>query len=222
MATPEQTARNYEELAHFYETQHDVQMRDRFLLLAAEATLRAGRTADAERLRSRLLQVAPHNLLKPFGSLAEAMKSADVQNYISGLRRSYPPDKAEQMLAAYRLKPGEARPSPAQTEGLRPPLAKEPAAPSVPHGSGEVYRLKEEAKKGSGPGPALPKERAVLAPAPRRPAASPSPWRNGRVDLVGQEAASGAWVATLLGWVILLAGAGLAAVALAGPFWAHQ
>src|SRR5437870_6932776 len=102
MPSAEQATRIYRELAEDYGRQGQAQMRDRFLVLAADAALAAGQHAEAERLRGRLLQHNPHHLLKPYNSFAEAMKSADVQNYVSALRRSHPYEKAENLLEGLR------------------------------------------------------------------------------------------------------------------------
>src|SRR5579859_3103036 len=111
MQSVDQTVRVYQDLANIYVQQGQAQMRDRFLVLAAEAMYSAGRIDEAERLRGRLLQVNPHHLFKPFASLTEAMKSADVKNYLEGLRRTYPPEKAAHLLESLRT--GKDEPSPA-------------------------------------------------------------------------------------------------------------
>src|SRR6266849_4992682 len=117
MASAEQATRIYRELAEDYGRQGQAQMRDRFLVLAADAALAAGQQDEAERLRGRLLQHNPHHLLKPYSSFAEAMNSMDVQNYVSALRRNHPYEKAEHLLEG--LRQGKARPptsSPSESE----------------------------------------------------------------------------------------------------------
>jgi hypothetical protein len=84
----------YRELADGYAARGQPQFRDRFLVLAADTALAAGDRAEAERFRLRLLAVNPHHLLKPYSSFAQAMESSDVQTYVSGLRRDYPPEVA--------------------------------------------------------------------------------------------------------------------------------
>src|SRR6266511_1725360 len=103
-----QPLRVYQELADWYERQAQAQLRDRFLLLAADAALNGGQADEAERLRIRLLQQSPHHMLKPFASFAEATRSPDVQGYLSDLRQTYPPEAAAEMLAS--LRGGEAGP----------------------------------------------------------------------------------------------------------------
>jgi hypothetical protein len=121
MPSDEKVIQIYEELAAWYARQGLDQLRDRFLVLAADAALNAGKADQAERLRARLLENSPHHLLKPFGSLAEALKTPDVQNYVSGLRRGYPPESAASLLE--NLRSGKTGSEAAQT---RPPTA--PAA----------------------------------------------------------------------------------------------
>src|SRR5205085_12401189 len=102
MPSTDQTARVYRELADEYERRGDAPMRDRFLVLAADAALSAGRPQEAEELRGRLLRHNPHHLLNPYFSFAEAAESADVGNYLNALRRNHPADKAEQTLASFK------------------------------------------------------------------------------------------------------------------------
>src|SRR5262245_38789362 len=73
MSSVDQTVRVYQDLANLYVQQGQAQMRDRFLVLAADAMHAAGRNDEAERLRGKLLQVNPHHLFKPFRSVAEAL-----------------------------------------------------------------------------------------------------------------------------------------------------
>ena len=105
----ENLLRVYKELADCYERQRQPPMRDRFLVLAADAALLANRPDEAETLRLRLLKVNPHHLLKPYASFAQALKSPDVLTYIKDLRVDYPANVAEDLLR--RL----------QTEDKRPP-----------------------------------------------------------------------------------------------------
>jgi hypothetical protein len=121
--TSEQTICNYERLAEAYDRQGQSQMRDRFLVLAADAALAAGRTSEAEAYRTRLLQSNPHHLLKPYASLVEAMKNPDVQNYVTALRRSHPPEKSGQLLDTVRREGSES--------GEAASSSREPNKPSV-------------------------------------------------------------------------------------------
>jgi hypothetical protein len=164
----------YQELANWYEQTGQAQMRDRFLVLAADAALSAGRAEQADRLRLRLLQQNPHHLLKPYGSMAEALKAPDVQNYVADLRRSYTPETAEHLL--HSLRPDTGGPGPRKSP---PP----PPAPEPPRESPEVlkfYRVQEEPGAGL-PEPLaqrqIPVTRPAPQPAPPKPAAPPPPAR---------------------------------------------
>jgi len=122
--------RVYKELADWYDRQRQPQMRDRFLVLAADAALAAGQADEAERLRQRLMQVNPHHLLKPYHSFAEALEAPDVQTYVNDLRVNYPLDVAEDLLRS--LREGE-RPAPAPpSRGPAPAPAKPPLPPTSP------------------------------------------------------------------------------------------
>jgi cell division septation protein DedD len=88
----------YQELADRYESLQQPSMRDRFLLLAADAAFANGQIELAERLRTRLLRHNPDHLLRPYRSFAEARQSADVQTYLRDLRLNYPVDRAREIL----------------------------------------------------------------------------------------------------------------------------
>src|ERR1700730_8580258 len=102
MASTDKMVRIYQELADYYDSHNQAPVRDRMLVLAADAALSAGRTEEAERMRARLLQLNPPHLLKPFASFPEAAKSPDVRSYLAGLRRTYPPETATQLLESLR------------------------------------------------------------------------------------------------------------------------
>jgi len=130
MPSVNQVLEIYQDLADWYEQRGQAQLRDRFLVLAADAALTAGRADEAERLRSRLLQQNPHHLLKPYVSLTEAIKVPAVQDYVADLRRSYAPEVAEQQLQSLRANaevspPREAPPPPR-------PIAPKPRSPEPP------------------------------------------------------------------------------------------
>jgi hypothetical protein len=116
----------YQDLASWYEQRGQAQLRDRFLVLAADAALSSGRVEEAERLRSRLLQQNPHHLLKPYTSLAEAIKVPAVLDYVADLRRSYPAEVAEQQLGTLRAST-EVAPPRSASAAPRPPAEKPPA-----------------------------------------------------------------------------------------------
>jgi hypothetical protein len=188
MQSVDETVRVYQDLANIYVQQGQAQMRDRFLVLAAETMYSAGRVDEAERLRGRLLQVNPHHLFKPFASLSEAMKSADVKSYLEGLRRTYPPEKAAHLLESLQSgkeEPATApRPSAEHARPTRPSVTPETPAEPI-----KVFRIKDDDEspatpvlpdKGSRPGLRVAgKERpqsapeAVVRPATPIPAARP-------------------------------------------------
>jgi hypothetical protein len=88
----------YRDLADRYDRLGQASMRDRFLILAADAALASGQADEAERLRQRLLTGNRHHMLKPYGSFAEAVRAADVETYLRDLRANYPPEVAGQLL----------------------------------------------------------------------------------------------------------------------------
>jgi len=98
----------YRELADRYDQLGQVSMRDRFLMLAADAALEAGQAPEAERLRDRLLQTSRHHMLRPYRSFAEAVQAPDVQTYLRDLRANYPLDIARQLLDSLRPSSGPA------------------------------------------------------------------------------------------------------------------
>src|SRR5947199_2356845 len=102
MASAERSIRVYQELATHYDARGEAQVRDRFLVLAADAASAAGRGDEAERLRNRLLELNPHHMLRPYSSWSQALQSPDVKTYIEGLRRTYPPGTAENLLDSVR------------------------------------------------------------------------------------------------------------------------
>jgi hypothetical protein len=112
------TLQVYKELTDWYERQGQAAMRDRFLILAAEAAFSAGKTEEAERLRQRLLQTNPHHMLKPFSSFAQALQSTNIQIYIHDLQVNYPPEAAESLLQ--NLRSGQP-PLPLPPEGKEEP-----------------------------------------------------------------------------------------------------
>ncbi len=88
----------YKDLAECYERRGQAQMRDRFLVLAADAALTGGNAGEAERLRLRLLQVNPHHMLKPYSSFDQARTAPDVDTYIRNLRLNYPLEVAADLM----------------------------------------------------------------------------------------------------------------------------
>jgi hypothetical protein len=230
MPSADQTIRSYVLLAEHFERQNEGPMRDRFLVLAADAALTAGLAEEAERVRIRLLQHNPHHLLRPFASMPEAMKSPDVESYIAGLRRSYPPGRADQLLESLRPEKKGAGPG----EGP-PPAAKDAAAPPAEAPNVlKVYKF-QDTNPNPGKPAARPDRAAEAAPQARPPAAaspradrapagkrvSPTP---DHFPVVASEVDErdpllvSRWVASVLFWLLLLAGLGLAVYTLGRPF----
>jgi hypothetical protein len=230
MSSPEKLSRVYEELSGCYGRQKQGPVRDRLLVLAAESANTAGKPQEAERLRARLLQLSPHHLLKPFASFADAVKTRDVQTYIAGLKRTYPPDAMEGLLETARkgapLPDLTAAPplpaQPQQTPSLRPielpasaplaPLAPLPVA-SVP-GNGRTFST----PKNDPPVPQAPLEPRNRLPeiyavrreaSVRAPSALPPGETNSLVSL---------WVSSVLFSLALAGGLALAAYCVARPF----
>src|SRR5438093_988048 len=98
MISLEALPRLYEDLANHLARQGDSRRRDECLVLAADAALSAGLAEEAERLRKRLLLTNPNHLLRPYASMAEAMDSRDVTDYIAGLRQEWPPENVAKLL----------------------------------------------------------------------------------------------------------------------------
>jgi hypothetical protein len=237
----------YKELADWYERQGQAAMRDRFLILAAEAAFSAGNREEAERLRQRLLQGNPHHMLKPFSSFAQALQSTNIQIYIHDLQVNYPPDTAEALLRD--LRSGTSPTAPAATGGEDTLGAAPPPSPLVEIRDDatlrleapiepeplKVYPLREE------PPPARPKPAVkpthVDRPAPRKstktPAVNPPQRPSPRLGPILPRSAAplsdpalppeptappGAWLPLVLFGMTVTAGIVLAFYTLARPF----
>jgi hypothetical protein len=173
MLTLDQIVQLYRDLADWHEREGPAHVRDRFLILAADAALQAGRDDEAERIRQRLLHLNPHHMLRPFASFAEALRSPDVSNYVGDLRHNYPPETAEQILA--ELRGGNRSPEPRPTLPLPPTLPVVELTPPAVSGSTEkpdrvvVYWDETEAEP---PPAAKPAKRPTVARPPARPTTS--------------------------------------------------
>ncbi|MFO0876636.1 MAG: hypothetical protein U0840_04615 [Gemmataceae bacterium] len=125
----------YRELAERYDQIGQGSMRDRFLILAADAALKAGHQAEAERLRLRLLQHNRHHMLRPYSSFAEACSAADVQTYIRDLLANYPLEVARKLLGGLgnpeQADVGTTAPLPPSVRPLRSASTIPPTAPLV-------------------------------------------------------------------------------------------
>jgi hypothetical protein len=101
MSTREYEQQIYQELADTFERQHQPELRDHFLILAADMALSAGRAEEAERLRQRLLRANPHHVLRPYASFAQAAANSDIQTFLEELRQRYPVERAQDMLESF-------------------------------------------------------------------------------------------------------------------------
>ena len=197
----------YRELAEREAERGATQIRDRFLLLAADAALTSGHPEEAEQLRKQLVAANPHHLIRPYESFAEAMKAPEVYSYVADLRGSYAPEEAEQMLQS--LRDGEPCDDAAE-KPLRPAPTNGPAAdgpeiyPLVP------FRLEKKPAKPrvtTLPAEAPPVEVSPYHPQPERPRTTEEP-----------PSALNVWVPTGLFILVLAASLALAAYTLARPF----
>jgi hypothetical protein len=179
MPSVDQTIHIYEELAEVYERQGQAKLRDWFLVLAADAALSAGRRDEAEGFRGRLLQINPHHLLKPFASMADALKSPDVQGYVVELRRAYPPQAAEQLLESQKTAGASAgRPQRAENRAAAPAAVEEEQPLKVYRGQNmpeEPAPARQPAKPLSSWEPAAPPARAAAKMVPPSPPAAQAP-----------------------------------------------
>lgn len=179
----------YQQLADHHERQGNAHLCDYFLVLAADAALLAGLPDEAERIRQRLLRLNPHHLLRPFGSLTEALDSADVQDYLDFLRQKYPPPAAEELLRSLE----EVPPTAGSETDLPPTMALLevdevlPEPPPNLYETLKVYRVQEPpveptARPSAAPPPPPVKKKPTLQPVPKPrpqyvdgPAAPPPP-----------------------------------------------
>jgi hypothetical protein len=167
------TLQVYKELADWYERQGQPAMRDRFVILAAEAAFSAGKPDEAERLRQRLLQGNPHHMLKPFSSFAQALQSSNIQIYIHDLQVNYPPETAGDLLR--NLRGGSAEPAAIPPTAPLIEIRDEPTLPlGSPMESLKVYPLRQEPQAAIPPSPPI-KPTNLNRPAPRKQPAAPPP-----------------------------------------------
>jgi hypothetical protein len=223
----------YRELADHYDRLGQMAMRDRFLILAADAALQAGQPALAEQLRQRLLQGSRHHMLRSYASFAEASAAPDVQTYLRDLRVNYPMEVAREMLL--ELQPHEEPPSPERAIPPTAPLIDmhgHPASarPWQPQGRAEPYPLRDDVEHTPPPTKPLAQPRPyggaprhVIQPAPAEPAlpvAAPLPVATPvprRPRERGPKNPAG-WLSVGLGGLVFLAALAAAAFTFARPF----
>jgi hypothetical protein len=190
MPPAEDTARTYHQLAQGYERIGDASMRDRFLVLAADAYLASSRPSDAEQVRAHLVRVNPQHLLKGQLSMVQALQSSDVRNYVDGLKRHYPPDQAAKLLRELQNRPAMVANAPPRPQAPGGAVPMTIAGPTP--GRQDVYQV-------------IP----VAANQPRREIRAREP----------QQAPPGSWFCIVLFWLGLLAAITWLAYTLSLPFW---
>jgi len=239
MPAANEKIRVYRELAEIYDGQGQAQMRDRFLVLAADTALAAGQAEDAERLRAHLLRLNPHHLLKPYDSFAEAAKSADVENYLSALRRSHPYERTEHLLETLRQggtpsKRESVAGDEGATRGSVPDLqvfrvVDVGETPRADPSRSRSVNLEPSASRAR---PSKPAGSPAPASQPKRPPNVPSvyamrqdhPASSDKVgfEVVDDGRVGGAWISTGLAVLALIGGIVLAVYTLARPFVPRQ
>lgn len=137
MRTSDILQRMYEDLANHFARQGESRQRDECLVLAADAALSVGQPEEGERLRKRLLLTNPNHLLRPYTTMAEAMLSVDVCDYVADLRKQWPPETVAKLLNRPPMTiplepleaPAKAPPKPKAEAPAPPP--REPAVTSA-------------------------------------------------------------------------------------------
>jgi hypothetical protein len=203
---PEEAARTYKQLAIGYGRLGDAPMRDRFLVLAADAWHAAGKRGEAEQTRHQLLQANPHHLLKPYDSLGHALESTDVRNYVEGLRRHYPPEQAAKLLR--ELGAGGAP----RTDG-KAPAAPGPEAKKII--DAPISLKPEDSPAQAAAQPAHQARRG----APDVYALMPEPASSLRQEFGLRHEHAGSWFCMTLFWLGLIGSLAWAGYSLARPFW---
>jgi hypothetical protein len=219
MGTADTTIAVYQELADWHNSRNQPQLRDRFLILAADAAQASGNSRQAEQMRQVLLQLNPAHMLKLHKSFAEALRSADVQTLLADLRQSYPPSAASDLLQSLRAEQDGDKGEP-PVASLASPRA-EPVAKQA-NATPPVYQLKDDAA--AAPAPArriagvvpLARPAPVLTPSIYRPEPD-TPLRAGaKAERAGDRVAAN-WLAGVLFVLVLAAGLSLAFYTLVWP-----
>ena len=170
-------------------------------------------------LRGVLLEHNPHHLLKPYASLAQALKFSDIRNYIAALRRSHPYERAEQLLTT--LSGSEAEEQVVKGNGR---LAgadelKVFRAHEEPPASAPPRLDKAKAQPRPVPAavrPAKPPEIFALRPEPLLPS---TPVHESVTDSEDRDGVGSVWISTALFALLIVLGILLAAYTFVRPFW---
>jgi hypothetical protein len=218
MPPTDASAKVYQELADWYEQQRDGPMRDRFLLLAAASLLASGHKDEVEKIRLRLLKLNPNHLVKPFPSMAEAVKSRDVREYIEGLRRNYSPPAASQLLESLRGTSGgtpRQTPAPTATGPAEDLPVLEPIVARRPSAGKRDPAAKNERPPSKEPAPVQHQTEGEAKSRFSRPPrlwaeGPPTSWRDGLLEADRPDPPAGAWLSTVLFCATLIGGIALA------------
>ena len=214
MSTTTSSLSAFLELANIYDQRDEPKMRDRFLILAADAANAAGQKQEAEQLMQRLLKTSPHHMMKAYRTFGEAAQADPVRVYIADLRQNYPPDIVRTLLESLRGKTAGGGPMKDPEFRDTFPFQPEPEATVVlpPAGSnttGRTPRVED-----------APTEKTLLA-RPARNTAKPSPapavsppTRKNRTP----RRQSSSWLAMVLFILVVVTGLALLGHALARPF----
>lgn len=233
----------YQQIAEAYHAQGKYQERDRFLVLALDAASSAGHSVLAEQIRTRLLELNPNHLIKPYLNCAVALQSPNFITYAAQLRKNFPPPVAQSLLNELggpiitRRKSTLLTDSPPMAE----PLADQPSS-SWAHLADDM-RTKPLLGSNSGTIPKLPEARQMAASDPlanvpmslqppvpfklekqeRKPTPnSRPPIGSARAQSANQytaENAGGAWIGNLLFVILFLAGVATLAYIFVLPFY---
>ncbi len=104
----------YLQLARASERRGQPLVRDKLLLLAGATALELDWAEISAECRTRILRHNPRHLLRRWPDLASAARAESFQTHAAQLRRKYSPEKAEHMLAALAIEPGDGA-SPGQS-----------------------------------------------------------------------------------------------------------
>lgn len=96
-------------LARAAEARRQMAERDRLLVLGGVAASHLGLNLAAAACRRRILAANPGHILGRHASFAAALGDESFQSLLKQIRRSYPPEKLEHMLAALEIDPANER-----------------------------------------------------------------------------------------------------------------
>lgn len=215
MDTPSDRLSLYLELADQYDVLGQFSMRDRFLMLAADAALANGQPAEAEGLRQRILAGSRHHMLRPYRSFTEANRAPDVQTYLADLKANYPPDQARDLLENLRAGNDSATMPVHPSRSAVPPTAplydvnaRQAARVADPPAPYPLRQEQQPSRPRAQPTPRV----AQLSPVP---GAQPVPSSGYRP---AEESASGGWFSVVLSFLVITVALALAVLVLGRPY----